>query len=290
MIVPELKIASAWCDDGRHYVRWTRGSVQLLQAVKLSLGGLLTNYLSPHCRHVKGHGGLKRCVLQTQNHCKRFPFVARFDVESYYESISHDILLQQSYKAGLSAWHIDLIDAYLKVPDRSGSGKGLTAGGALSPLLAALYLTPLDRAMEVEIIRQNVRYMRYMDDFVIFARTRFQLRRAIRTVHQVLNKLHLRVHPLKRFIGRTTKGFDFLGYRFKPDHGLGVAAKTTAKMLGRVRRLQEQGADVFELRRYVLHWWRWLHAGLRGQVTCWRRFLNLWQAIPNINHRDLAAI
>jgi hypothetical protein len=175
-------------------------------------------------------------------------------------------------------------------PSRSGSGKGLTAGGALSPLLAALYLTPLDRAMEVEIIRQNVRYMRYMDDFVIFARTRFQLRRAIRTVHQVLNKLHLRVHPLKRFIGRTTKGFDFLGYRFKPDHGLGVAAKTTAKMLGRVRRLQEQGADVFELRRYVLHWWRWLHAGLRGQVTCWRRFLNLWQAIPNINHRDLAAI
>ena len=102
--------------------------------------------------------------------------------------------------------------------------------------------------------------------------------------------LKFRVHPLKRFIGRTTKGFDFLGYRFKPDHSLGVAAKTTAKMLGRVRRLQEQGADVFELRRYVLHWRRWLHAGLRERVTCWRRFLDLWQAIPNINHRDFPAI
>jgi RNA-directed DNA polymerase len=197
--------------------------------------------------------------------------------------MAHDVLLKQCKAAELSAWHIALIDAYLRVPDRSGSRMGLTAGGALSPLLAALYLTPLDRAMEVIAARHDIHYMRYMDDFVIFASTRFHIRRAIRTVHQVLSTLKLRVHPLKRFIGRTTKGFDFLGYRFVTDRGLDAAAKTTAKMLGRVRRLQEQGADVIELRRYVLHWWRWLHAGLRGQVTRWKRFPDLMQELFGSN-------
>lgn len=275
MIVPKLNIAKTWRNDGRCYAQWSADTSQLLRSAKATLSSRLQSRLSPCCTHVKGHGGLKRCVVEAHTLCQSHRFVARFDVESYYESMSHDILLQQSKEAGLSAWYIALIDAYLRAPDRCGSGKGLTAGGTLSPLLAALYLTPLDRAMEVEMRRHDVRYMRYMDDFVIFAKTRFHLRRAIKIVHRVLSKLKLRVHPLKRFIGLTKKGFDFLGYRFNPDQGLDVAAKTATKLLVRIRRLQEQGADVIELRRYVLHWWRWLHAGLGGRLTRWRRFADL---------------
>jgi len=43
------------------------------------------------------------------------------------------------------------------------------------------------------------------------------LRGAIRIVNQVLNILKVEKHPNKTFIGRTDKGFDFLGYHFKPD-------------------------------------------------------------------------
>ena len=57
-------------------------------------------------------------------------------------------------------------------------------------------------------------YVRTMDDIVLLARTRWQLRRAIAELHACLRPLHLRHHPEKRFIGKLSRGFDFLGYQF----------------------------------------------------------------------------
>ncbi|MDB4431059.1 hypothetical protein N9137_01560 [Pseudomonadales bacterium] len=51
---------------------------------------------------------------------------------------------------------------------------------AVFPLLGALYLTPLDRRMDRLCKRKKlVHYVRYMDDIVLLARTRWQLQRAI---------------------------------------------------------------------------------------------------------------
>jgi len=47
----------------------------------------------------------------------------------------------------------------------------IAGGGGISPLLGALYLTPLDRLMVSEEKRRGIRYQRFMDDFVIFAPT-----------------------------------------------------------------------------------------------------------------------
>ena len=44
--------------------------------------------------------------------------------------------------------------------------------------------------------------------------SRWQLRRAIRAMNQVLSSLSLEQHPDKNFIGRTHRGFDFLGVQF----------------------------------------------------------------------------
>ena len=54
-----------------------------------------------------------------------------------------------------------------------------------------------------------------MDDYVIFAKTRHKLKAAIKRMYAVLDNLQLTLHPDKRYIGKTEKGFDFLGYRFK---------------------------------------------------------------------------
>ncbi len=62
--------------------------------------------------------------------------------------------------------------------------------------------------------------MRYMDDFVLLARTRWQLRRAIAEVHALIAPIGLRLHPDKRFIGSLHRGFDFLGYQFYPGRKL----------------------------------------------------------------------
>jgi RNA-directed DNA polymerase len=85
----------------------------------------------------------------------------------------------------------------------------MVAGGSISPLLGALYLKPLDDAFSC---RDGIFYRRYMNDVVVLAKTRWQLRCAIRLVHQILSELKMQVHETKRFIGRTILGFDFLGY------------------------------------------------------------------------------
>ena len=52
--------------------------------------------------------------------------------------------------------------------------------------------------------------------------------------------LALEKHPDKTFIGRTERGFDFLGYHVSPAAGLTVARQTVTRVVTRVTRLYEQ--------------------------------------------------
>lgn len=66
--------------------------------------------------------------------------------------------------------------------------------------------------------------------------------------------LLLKKHPDKAFIGRRSRGFDFLGYWFISPSGLGVAQKTVERCLEKVSRLYEQGASVGRIGEYVGQW------------------------------------
>jgi hypothetical protein len=81
---------------------------------------------------------------------------------------------------------------------------------------------------------------------------------------------------LSIFIGKTSKGFDFLGYHIRPGRKLRPAAQSIDRLTTRARRLHEQGADLHRLRRYVWRWYRWLHGGLRGRVSRKGRFTRIW--------------
>jgi len=73
--------------------------------------------------------------------------------------------------------------------------------------------------------------------------TRWKLRAAIRLVNQTLAELHVEQHPDKTFIGRISRGFDFLGYTFTPA-GLDVAPQTVERCVERLSRLYEQDVDL----------------------------------------------
>ena len=104
-----------------------------------------------------------------------------------------------------------------------------------------------------------------MDDILIFAPTRWKLRRAVKTLNEIFNTLKLEKHPGKTFVGRIGKGFDFLGYHFSPQ-GLGVAMKTVENFVARATRLYEQEREnpqgSSQLGLYVQRWVRWTEAGL----------------------------
>lgn len=223
--------------------------------------------LSPHCAHVEGGGGVKGTIRCLARRAGGFRFVACFDIASYYDTMQHHKLLKLLEQAGMDPPLRALVQQYLELPDRHGTGRGMVAGGALSPLMGALYLTPLDTAMERHIAAGRIHYARFMDDMVILAKTRWHLRAAIRTLVTETLAMGLRLHQQKRFIGRTESGFDFLGYRISPIRRLRPSAESLRRLVTRARRLYEQGADQRRLRQYVTRWCRWLWGGLHGLVS-----------------------
>jgi hypothetical protein len=140
---------------------------------------------------------------------------------------------------------------------------GLPLGCPLSPLLGAFFLRELDVRLEAT----GLFFVRFMDDILVLAPTRWKLRRAVKLVNETLAELGLAKHPDKTFIGRAAKGFDFLGYRLSPQ-GLTVAKQTRERFVARAARLQERErsgrAPPGALGAYTRRWQRWATAGIGG--------------------------
>jgi len=96
--------------------------------------------------------------------------------------------------------------------------------------------------------------------------TRWKLRAAIRLVNETLAELKVEQHPDKTFVGRISRGFDFLGYVFSPT-GLEVASRAVEHCVERVAQLYERGADLLRIGAYVRCWKRWARSGLCGLIA-----------------------
>ncbi len=106
-----------------------------------------------------------------------------------------------------------------------------------------------------------------MDDWVVLAPTRWKLRQAVRIVNETLAELKVQQHPDKTFIGRTGRGFAFLGYQMNAAGLTGVAPPTMERFVERVNRLYEQGAGAYRIGEYVRRWLVWVKSGLQ-EITC----------------------
>jgi RNA-directed DNA polymerase len=217
--------------------------------------------------HIKGRGGVKGAVRCIYSQLEKYKFAARLDIKSYYASINHDVLMGILSGFELEAGVWDIIQQYLKVPDKYNKGRGIVAGGALSPFLGAVYLSPLDYTMDKLCKKKKIFYIRYQDDVVILAKNRWDFRKSLKVLYSVLEELKLSVHTEeKRYIGRTDKGFSFLGYFFKPNCKLHPSRESLDRLVSNSIRLFEQGADRSRLRIYLEHWLIYFRSGLRSIV------------------------
>ena len=153
--------------------------------------------------------------------------------------------------------------------------------------MGALYLKPLDDRMAA----LGCFYVRFMDDWVVLAPTRWRLRQAIKAVNEVMADLRVEQHPDKTFIGRVAREFDFLGYWVTPE-GLGIASKTVERFAERVSQLYEQGAGENCIEDYVRRWGRWVKSGVGlylGDGSCgwgWGAMLLNWLPICKGDHTN----
>ena len=243
---------------------WSALDALVLKAAALVLAAHWLPVLSPRCYHLEGRGGAKAAVRFVNEHLADNTFVFRTDVQSYYASIDHEILLAMLDRHVPDGRVLDLLRQYVRRTIYDGGlyedvERGISLGCPLSPLIGALYLKLLDERMEAT----GLAYARFMDDWVILAPTRWKLRAAIRLVNETLAELKLQQHPDKTFIGRVSRGFDFLGYQFTPT-GLEVAPRAVEHCVKRVSRLYERGVDLTHIGAYIRHWQRWARSGLRA--------------------------
>ena len=140
------------------------------------------------------------------------------DIKGYFDTIPHDKLMKLVERKISDGRVLKLIHGFLKqnimeelkvwTPE-SGSPQG----GVISPLLANIYLDPLDKLMENE----SFKMIRYADDFVIMCRTREEAERASTLVENWMTDAGLTLHPDKTGVvdmHDISSEFEFLGYRF----------------------------------------------------------------------------
>ena len=84
-------------------------------------------------------------------------------------------------------------------------------------------------------------------------------------MHQVMHRLGFKLAKAKTFIGRISRGFDFLGYRFNEKGLVGISQRAILKHNERKAKLYEQGASKESILAYVQRWDRYY---LAVMFTC----------------------
>jgi len=141
------------------------------------------------------------------------------DLESYFDSIPHAQLIQRIEEQISDGGVLKLTGLFLNQDIIQGMKRwtpvgGTPQGAVLSPLLANIYLHPLDRQMK----QKGYRLVRYADDFVVLCRSAEQAQAALEEVKQWVEQNGLSLNPDKTHVGdcrQAGQGFEFLGYRLE---------------------------------------------------------------------------
>src|SRR3989339_1099625 len=164
--------------------------------------------------------GCKDALREVDRYLKEgYTHVVDADLKGYFDSIPHPQLKERIEERISDGRLLELLAGWLKQDIVKGLERWTPAGGTpqgavISPLLANLYLHPLDTAM----FRLGYRMVRYADDFVILCESAEQAHSALAEVRVWVEANGLTLHPDKTHVGDCRiegQGFEFLGYRFK---------------------------------------------------------------------------
>ena len=179
------------------------------------------------------HQALERVEALLQ---EGYVYVVDADLKSYFDTIPHDRLLDRVREKVSDRRVVQLVEMFLQQGVLDGlrewtPEEGTPQGAVISPLLANIYLNPLDHLVQ----EAGFRMVRYADDFVILCRTREDADRALQLVQGWVAAQGLTLHPTKtRIVDSRTDGFDFLGYHFRGNLRL-PRAKSLQKLKDTVR-------------------------------------------------------
>lgn len=176
--------------------------------------------------------GTHRALNRAQELARHYPYVLQCDVRQFFPSIDHAILSHLLARKIAAADVLWLIDRILE----SGRGvlseeytmvyfpgddlfavnrpRGLPIGNLTSQFWANVYLSPFDHFVKRTLRCQG--YVRYVDDFLLFAADKTTLWNWKQTVQARLADLRLTIHP-ETHPHPVAEGMPFLGFVIFPQ-------------------------------------------------------------------------
>ena len=177
-------------------------------------------------------------IAKARERCFKFPYVIDLDIKGFFDNIPHDKLMEIIEEVTPEIWIKLYIKRWLKANRQDSKGntteraKGLSQGGAISPLLANAYLDVVfDKWMKAKFVYAP--FERYADDMVVHCSTLTQAEHILDKIKERMLEYGLEIHPDKTKIvyckqeRRRKKQpdyvehkFDFLGYTFRTRSNL----------------------------------------------------------------------
>lgn len=191
-------------------------------AMKQVIEPIFEHQFGQHSYGFRPERGCKDALRRVDRLIKQgYEWVVDADIKSYFDAIPHQKLMDRIADKISDGRILELVESFLKQDivdgdDTLESNKGTPQGGVISPLLANIYLDPLDHHMA----GMGYEMIRYADDFVIVCRDKETANRALQEVEEWVEQMGLRLHPDKTHIvqANSEEGFTFLGYHFRRGH------------------------------------------------------------------------
>ena len=191
-------------------------------------------------------------------------WVVDVDIEKFFDHVHHDILMRRIAEVIRDKRVLKLIGRYLRAGMMSEGvvmerRTGTPQGSPLSPLLANIYLDPLDRELE----RRGHSFARYADDCNVYVGSEAAANRLIETLPKWIEKqLRLQVNLRKSGVGRPWER-KFLGFRITREGEIEVSPESVKRFKARVRELweaQRNGTSqelIVRWQRFLRGWWNY---------------------------------
>jgi len=208
------------------------------------------------------------------------------DLEQYFDTVDHGKLMKLIARRISDAQILHVIKqwlscGYVEENQHRQSTQGTPQGGVISPLLANIYLNPVDQAFKRErldnISKGSIHLVRYADDMVILAQK--NLETGITLLNHYTERLGLRLNEEKTRRLRLDIGnsVDFLGFRF---HNV-RSRKTGTRLILVYPSPRSQKRFRATVRKYVHHS---IPLRVKDQVQNLNRYLRGWMGYYRLGH------
>lgn len=198
--------------------------------------------LPDSCYAFRSHVGAREATLRLRQDGRvENSWCLKVDVSNYFNSIDVALLLpklaflqERNPEVHRLLARLLLEERVLEEGQQIRESHGVMAGTPISPFLANLYLTEVDRFFE----EKGVLYLRYSDDMLLFAGSREELLCRQEQLYVQLTALGLSVNQDKVSVTGPGETFEFLGvahYRGEVD----LSANTMRKIKAKIRRKSE---------------------------------------------------